>query len=86
MKTAMQELLEKCIKTSENNQKYNSQFHKGLCHAFDMVSEAIEQLLLEKERQQIEEAFMSGCYQVLKFSGEISASDYYTKTYNNGSE
>jgi len=53
MKTAMQDLLEKLRGIKKDNVKYKSQFHKGLRTAFTMVEEAINEHLLELEKQQI---------------------------------
>lgn len=80
MQTALQELKDKMTAVIKDNEKSNSQFHKGFRYAMGMVIESIELQLLEQERQQIGLAFMDG-----KTAGDLkiqkNGEDYYNKTY-----
>ncbi len=78
----MQDLKEKAQGTIESNLKYKSQFHKGLRTAFTMVINAIDEILLEKEKEQIFDAFVAGDE---RGTGEIpfNCEQYYNQTYGN---
>jgi hypothetical protein len=86
METAMQEHIENVEATTEileaiGNPPQLIQLLK------DCIDDAKRQLA--KERQQIEEAFIKGYNQPIvndDNSEYFEASDYYVKTYNNGSE
>ena len=50
METPIQELRRRCEAMIKDNEKYNSQFHKGLRCGFKMVIEASDEILLPKEK------------------------------------
>ena len=82
-KTAMADLLEKCISMQKDNGYSRLAFKKGLCYAFGMVQEAIEKQLLEQEKQQIIDAFVAGM-EFIPADPKHYQSDseqYYNETY-----
>jgi hypothetical protein len=73
MKTAMQELIDRLDKTEKQLEKENNLvMSSALFAARIMALEA-----LEKEKEQIKEAFIMG-------EDGVPAEQYYNQTYNNG--
>ena len=83
--TAIQELQEKVIKIIDDNSKQNSQFHKGFRHGMIMVKDAIEHILLEKEKQNIIDAWNNGESNWLHEQNNEhfeNGEQYYNNTFN----
>ena len=71
MKTAMQELIDRLDKTEKQLEKENNLIMSSALYA--AKSMALE--LLEKEKEQIKEAFIDG-------EDGVPAEQYYNQTYN----
>lgn len=84
--TAMQDLLSICEKNiSHKNDASNDKYSKGCIKAFQYIKEKIQTKLLPKEKEQIEQAHMSGqsnSHSDVFDASYSEASVYYIKTYN----